>query len=315
MRSSSKSIARSPAYSSPSIWSLFRFCWRRRSCACSVSARGSGAISSIRDLCSRFSPLWRHPTCLACSSICAATLALAPWLFALGAWLSLSYVSFGVLTILNTERGTNIIHGGWLIAIVGAQSLVILGTRIAPLAHDLSDAIFVLIHMLWGIGLALYGIFIVLFAQRIFFADIETDDLSPVLWVVMGAAAISANAGSTLLLTGSHVAFLQSIRPFVEGVTLILWAWGTWCIPLLLLFGVWKHMVRRAAVAYTPLFWSLVFPLGMYALASLRLSLVMEFPPLAVISAAMIWVALAAWAVTALGLAQQTWRAAAAHSR
>jgi len=241
--------------------------------------------------------------------------ALALWLFALGAWLSLSYVSFGVLTILNTERGTNIIHGGWLIAIVGAQSLVILGTRIAPLAHDLSDAIFVLIHMLWGIGLALYGIFIVLFAQRIFFADIETDDLSPVLWVVMGAAAISANAGSTLLLTGSHVAFLQSIRPFVEGVTLILWAWGTWCIPLLLLFGVWKHMVRRAAVAYTPLFWSLVFPLGMYALASLRLSLVMEFPPLAVISAAMIWVALAAWAVTALGLAQQTWRAAAAHSR
>jgi tellurite resistance protein TehA-like permease len=238
--------------------------------------------------------------------------ALTLWLFALTGWLVLSYVSFGVLAILNTERGANIIHGGWLIAIVGTQSLVILGTRIAPQARDLADAIFVLIHMLWGIGLALYGIFIVLFAQRIFFADIATDDLSPVLWVVMGAAAISTNAGSTLILTGNPLAFLQSIRPFVEGVTLVMWAWGTWCIPLLLLFGIWKHAVRRAPLSYTPLFWSLVFPLGMYALASQRLSLVMEYPPLRIISAVVIWVALAAWAVTALGLTRRTWRAMAA---
>src|SRR5262249_51836340 len=133
--------------------------------------------------------------------------ALALWLFALAVWLALTYFSFGVLTILNTERGADIIHGGWLIAIVGTQSLVILGTRIAPQAHEFGPSIFVLIHMLWGVGLALYAIFIALFAQRIFFSGVHTDDLSPTLWVVMGAAAISTNAGSTLILTDSHLAF------------------------------------------------------------------------------------------------------------
>ena len=54
--------------------------------------------------------------------------------------------------------------------------------------------------------------------------------------------------------------------------------------------------------------WSLVFPLGMYALASLRLSLATDFPPLRSISLTMVWVALAAWAATAAGLALTSWR-------
>jgi tellurite resistance protein TehA-like permease len=92
------------------------------------------------------------------------------------------------------------------------------------------------------------------------------------------------------------------MRPFIDGVTLIMWAWATWWIPLLVLFGVWKHVVRRAPLHYTPMLWSLVFPLGMYALASLRLSLAADFAPLRLISAAMVWVAFAAWALTAAGL-------------
>ena len=108
----------------------------------------------------------------------------------------------------------------------------------------------------------------------------------------MGAAAISTNAGSTLILTDSGLAFLHSMRPFIDGVTLIMWAWGTWWIPLLILFGIWKHGVCRVPITYTPMLWSLVFPLGMYALASLRLSLASDFPPLHSISLAMVWVAL-----------------------
>jgi tellurite resistance protein TehA-like permease len=236
------------------------------------------------------------------------TFALALWLFALVLWLGLIYFSFGVLTFLNTAHGTNVVHGGWLIAIVGTESLVILGTLVAPPLGQLGTAIFVLIHMLWGIGLAFYGIFIVLFAHRIFFLEFEPDDITPLLWVVMGAAAISANAGSTLLLTDSTLPFLQSMRPFIDGVTLIMWAWGTWWIPLLFLFGIWKHGMCRVPLSYTPMLWSLVFPLGMYALASLRLSLASDFPPLHSISLAMVWVALTAWLATASGLAISSWR-------
>jgi tellurite resistance protein TehA-like permease len=237
-----------------------------------------------------------------------AMAAFGLWMAALILWFVLIYFSFGVLTFLNTAHGANVVHGGWLIAIVGTESLVILGTVVAPGLGALGPTVFVLIHMLWGVGLGLYGIFIALFAHRIFFFDVEPDDITPLLWVVMGAAAIATNAGSTLILSETGMPFLHSMRPFIDGVTLIMWAWATWWIPLLLLFGIWKHGICRAPLTYTPMLWSLVFPLGMYALASLRLSLAADFPPLRSISRAMVWIALAAWIATAVGLALASWR-------
>ena len=69
-----------------------------------------------------------------------ATVALLMWLFALAVWFVLIYFSFAVLIFLNTARGANVVHGGWLIAIVGTESLVILGTLVAPEMGGLSSA-------------------------------------------------------------------------------------------------------------------------------------------------------------------------------
>jgi tellurite resistance protein TehA-like permease len=230
------------------------------------------------------------------------------WSGALAIWFVLIYFSFGVLIFLNSAHRANIVHGGWLIAIVGTESLVLLGSAIAPQLGAAGPTVFVLIHMLWGVGLALYGIFVTLFASRIFFLDFEPEDITPLLWVVMGAAAISTNAGSTLILTDTGLEFLHSMRSFIDGVTLILWAWATWWIPLLILLGIWKHGVCRIPITYAPTLWSLVFPLGMYALATLRLSLAGDFPPLALLSRTMVWVALAVWVATAFGLVLSSWR-------
>ena len=230
------------------------------------------------------------------------------WLFALVAWVLLIYFSFGVLTFLNTAHGANVVHGGWLIAIVGTESLVILGAQVAPETGALAPSVFVLIHMLWGIGLGLYAIFVTLFSYRIFFFDVGPDDITPLLWVVMGAAAISTNAGSTLILIDSGMDFLQAMRPFMDGVTLIMWAWATWWIPLLILFGVWKHGVCRVPIGYSPMLWSLVFPLGMYSLASMKLSLAADFAPLRVIAHGMVWVSVVVWGLTFAGMAFAAWR-------
>ncbi len=236
------------------------------------------------------------------------SLALVLWFFALILWFALIYFAFGVLTFRNAGGGAGVVHGAWLVAIVGTESLVILGAAVAPALGAGAPTAFVLIHMLWGIGIALYAVFIVLFAEHIFFRSVEPHDVSPVLWIVMGAAAISTNAGSVLLSTESALAFLQGMRAFIDGVTLILWAWATWWIPLLLMFGIWKHVLHGIPLTYTPILWSIVFPLGMYSLASLRLSLVAELPLLGVLADAMAWVALAAWAATATGLLTASWR-------
>lgn len=236
------------------------------------------------------------------------TIAQALWFFALIGWSLLIYFSFGVLTFLNTPRGADVVAGGWLMAIVGTESLVLLGAVITPTLRALGPSVFLLIHLFWGLGLALYGVFIVIFSYRIFFFAITPHDVTPSWWVVMGAAAISANAGSILVLTDSEIPSLQSMRPIIEGTTPIIWAWATWWIPLLLSFGIWKHIVCRVPLNYTPALWSLVFPLGMYALASLRVSLAADFPALQSLSHAMLWIALIAWAATASGLAAASWR-------
>jgi tellurite resistance protein TehA-like permease len=224
-----------------------------------------------------------------------ATLSVVLWLFAFIFWMFLLYFSFAVLSFLNTAHNANVVHGGWLIAIVGTQSLVLLGIRVADHLPGYATDVIVLAHMLWGIGLALYAIFVTLFSYRIFFFKLTPEDLSPLLWVVMGAAAISANAGASLILNNAKIPFLATMRPFIDGVTLIVWAWGTWWIPLLVSFGVWKHVVCRVPLAYGPALWSLVFPLGMYSVATFRFSLATQFPVLQTVGRGFVWVAAAAW--------------------
>lgn len=229
-------------------------------------------------------------------------LAKALWAFAFLAWCLLLYLAFAVLTFLTHERNVNIVHGGWLIAIVGTQSLVVLGALLVPELGEAGRYMQVEIHMLWGLGLCLYAIFVTLFCHRIFFLQLTPDDIGPLLWVVMGAAAISANAGTALASIEAPLSFLATQRPFVDGITLMLWAWATWWIPLLVLFGVWKHVVNRRPLRYQPVMWSLVFPLGMYALASARLGLATDMPALGWISTGMTAAAALAWALTLLGL-------------
>lgn len=235
-------------------------------------------------------------------------LAMGCWALAFVAWSLLLYLAFSVLTFMSHEHNVNIVHGGWLITIVGTQSLVLLGARIAAGLGPWAGMMMVEVHMLWGLGLALYGIFVTLFCYRIFFLTLKPQDTGPLLWVVMGAAAISANAGTSLLLEDPVLPFLAAQRPFIEGVTMMIWAWGTWWIPMLVLFGVWKHGVNRLPLNYEPIMWSLVFPLGMYTVASARLGLAAEFAPLQWISQLMIWVALGAWLLALAGLVRKAWR-------
>lgn len=234
--------------------------------------------------------------------------ALACWALAFVAWCALLYLAFSVLTFISHEHNVNIVHGGWLITIVGTQSLVLLGARIAPDLGPWADYMLVEIHMLWGLGLVFYGIFVTLFCYRIFFLTLRAQDTSPLFGVIMGAAAISANAGTSLLESSSRLVFLREQHPFINGITMLCWAWATWWIPMLVLFSLWKHGVKKLPLVYEPVLWSFVFPLGMYAVVSARFGWEADFPPLAVIARGMIWVAFAAWLGTLLTMLAAAFR-------
>src|SRR6185312_7256060 len=101
-----------------------------------------------------------------------ATVALSMWIGALIVWLLLIYLSFAVLILINTAARADIIFGGWLIAIVATEAIAIHGVVVAPSLGAAEPLVVLAGHMLWGVGVVLYAIFIVLFAHRIFFSDV-----------------------------------------------------------------------------------------------------------------------------------------------
>ena len=101
------------------------------------------------------------------------TIALVMWLFAFALWFTLIYLGFGVLMLRNKAGDADVAEGAWLNAIVGTQSLVIVGGAVALPALRIAPQAFVLLPMLWGIGLILYGIFVALLSYRFFFAELQ----------------------------------------------------------------------------------------------------------------------------------------------
>ena len=228
--------------------------------------------------------------------------AVACWVMAFVAWCLLLYLSFSVLVFLTHENSVNVVHGDWLTSIIGTHSLVLLGAGIAPHLGEYAGYMMIEIHLLWGLGLIFYALFVTLFCHRIFFMSFKPEDTSPLLWVIMGAAAIGANAGTSLILADTPMPFLVATRPFIDGVSMLLWAWATWWIPMLVIFGLWKHRVRRFPLQYETALWSMVFPLGMYAAVSYRFGAAADFPPLTWISGVMVWLAFVTWCLVLWGL-------------
>jgi len=222
-------------------------------------------------------------------------LALTSWIIAFIYWSALMYFGFASLTFAHKNREVNVVHGGWLILIVGTQSLVLLGTKVAGDLGEYAAYMMVEIHMLWSLGMIFYAIFVTIFCYRIFFFSMEAKDYSPLMWVIMGAAAISANAGSSLLLTDPIIPTLVALRPSVQMISIMLWTWATWWIPLLVLIGLWKHVYKKVPLIYEPMQWSIIFPLGMYTVATYNLALSAEFKPLLYLSKVMLWIAVLSW--------------------
>lgn len=231
-----------------------------------------------------------------------STLAIICWFVAFGYWSILMYLSFTALCFAHKDREVNIMHGGWLILIVGTQSLVLLGTKIAGDFGEYAAYMMVEIHMLWALGIIFYAVLVTLFCYRIFFKTMMAEDYSPFMWVIMGAAAISANAGTRLLLTDPVIPMLAELHAVVQLMSIMLWTWATWWIPLLVIMGVWIHGYKKVPLIYNPMQWSVIFPLGMYAVATNNLALSSQFTPLLLLANGMLWVACGAWLILILAL-------------
>jgi tellurite resistance protein TehA-like permease len=195
------------------------------------------------------------------------------------------------------------INGGWLVLVVAAQSIAVLGAQLSGgFAAPRQPGVLLFCLTIWLGGGMLYIWIISLIFYRYTFFVLHPSDLAPPYWINMGAVAISTLAGTMLLAAAPRSPLLTELIPFIKGMTLLFWSTATWWVPMLVILGVWRHIYRRFPLRYDPLYWGAVFPLGMYTACTYRLTQVMHAEQLALIPKVFIWIALAAWTLTLLGL-------------
>jgi tellurite resistance protein TehA-like permease len=219
-------------------------------------------------------------------------------------WIVLTYTIFTVLTVKENKPSLDSgISGSWLLAVVATQAMAVLGAMIAakvaqPIRLELN--FFALSMWLWG-GMLYIWMMSLIFYRYTFFR-FSPADLSPPYWINMGAMAISTLAGSQLIMNTQDAPFLASILPFIKGFTVFYWATGTWWIPMLVFLAVWRHGVKRFPFGYDPLYWGAVFPLGMYAACTRRMSAAMQIDFLSALPPTFLTLGLCAWVILCIGL-------------
>jgi len=228
------------------------------------------------------------------------------WVLGIALWLLVMYSFFTIATVRDQKPtlGSGI-NGAWLIAAVATQSIAVLGTLVVPrFAAGREIGLFFTLCM-YLLGCMLYLSIITLIFYRLTFVQVTSAELTPPYWINMGAVAITTLAGANLILAAPQWSFLAEILPFLKGFTLFFWSAGTWWIPLLLILGVCRHLVKHYPLTYEPSYWGMVFPLGMYTASTFQFAQAVHLDFLLVIPHVFIWIALAAWLATFVGLLQQ----------
>ncbi|SNV91881.1 C4-dicarboxylate transporter [Mycolicibacter terrae] len=214
-------------------------------------------------------------------------------LLALTAWLALvaltcrNMASSGLLELRARA------HGAWELAGVGTSGLAIVAAQVAR--HTGARGWAGLAVVVWLLAIAVYAVMTWLILRRTVHERKDRDGFEPDDWILMGALAIATLAGHTIYRGAA-----DWLAGPVRAVTIATWAVASLWIPPLVYFVLHRVNRRPAVLQLTGAWWALIFPLGMYSVATGAIAAELQAPALQTVSLVFFWNALTAWVIVAV---------------
>ncbi|HET6562524.1 MAG TPA: tellurite resistance/C4-dicarboxylate transporter family protein [Marmoricola sp.] len=220
-----------------------------------------------------------------------------------GAWLVLGYVVPWTAVLGHRERPVvATANGTWFIWVVASQSVAVAAATIEPVFGGARRELALLAVVSWSVGVFLYGAAGVFVSLRLMLYDFGPEELTPPYWVSMGALAITVLAGARIVEM-ADAPMVGATRDLIAGLAVVFWSFATWLFPVLVAAGWWRHARRRIPLRYDATLWSIIFPLGMYAVAGIYLGQADRLPVVEAVGSAELWVAFTAWVVVLVAMA------------
>jgi tellurite resistance protein TehA-like permease len=211
------------------------------------------------------------------------------------AWVVLGYVVPWTAVLGRQERPVvATANGTWFIWVVASQSVAVAAATIEPAFDAMRRELALLAVVSWSVGVFLYAATGIIVALRLMLFEFGPEELTPPYWVSMGALAITVLAGARIVEM-ADAPMVAVTRDLIAGLAVVFWAFATWLIPVLVAAGWWRHLRRRVPLRYDATLWSIIFPLGMYAVAGIYLGRADHLPVVEAIGRTELWVAFAAW--------------------
>ncbi|MFZ2174780.1 MAG: tellurite resistance/C4-dicarboxylate transporter family protein [Rhodococcus sp. (in: high G+C Gram-positive bacteria)] len=223
-------------------------------------------------------------------------------------WLVLGYIVPWTAVLGTTERPVVArANGTWFNWVVASQSVAVAAATLEPVYDNARPFLALVAVFSWSVGLFLYSAAGIFVAARMMLYALRPKDLTATYWVAMGACAITVLAGARIVeMDDAPVG--RAARGLVAGLAVVFWAFATWLIPPLIAAGWWRHVVHRVPLTYDATLWSIVFPLGMYAVAGISLGKADQLPLVGIVGSAELFCAFAVWCLAIVVMVVHLWR-------